>query len=124
MSIEPYDPCPCGTGKKVKFCCCRDIANDMARAVRALDADQRVAALDQLNRLLARHGDRPALLALKVEAQMGLGDWESVEQTVAALSAAAPDSPTALAQAALTAANRGDCEAAVRSLQQAIEALQ
>ena len=37
------------------------------------------AAVDLLNRLLARHGDRAALLTLKAEAQMGLGDWENVD---------------------------------------------
>ena len=123
MALDPYQPCPCGSGQKVKFCCCKDIIGDLERAIRTLESDQRAAALDQIDRLLARHGQRDALLALKAEAQIGVDDWDGAEQTVAAFSAAAPQSTVALAQVSLTAAHRGDSDLAVRSLQRAIERL-
>ena len=41
------DPCPCGSGKKVKFCCCRDITRDLGKIIQKLEGDQRVAEQDR-----------------------------------------------------------------------------
>ena len=51
---KPNDPCPCGSGKKVKFCCSADIVDDLARVVRMMEGDQRAAALDTVEKLLAK----------------------------------------------------------------------
>ena len=34
MPLNPYDPCPCGSGKKLKFCC-QNIADEMERITAA-----------------------------------------------------------------------------------------
>ena len=36
-SIDPYSPCPCGTGKKVKFCC-PDLINELNEIQSMLEA--------------------------------------------------------------------------------------
>lgn len=63
MSLDPYKPCPCGGGKKVKFCCCKDVVNELGEVTRAIEGEQRLAALEKLNKLMAAKGDRAALLA-------------------------------------------------------------
>lgn len=52
MPLNAYDPCPCGSGKKLKFCC-QNIADEMDRALRLMDGNQPRVALQQLE-VLAR----------------------------------------------------------------------
>src|ERR1700744_6232423 len=52
MPLNAYDPCPCGSGKKLKFCC-QPIADEMDRALRLMDGNQPRVALQQLE-VLAR----------------------------------------------------------------------
>src|SRR5438105_1463847 len=40
MTIDLYALCPCGSGKKIKFCC-RDIAVEIDKVERLLEAGQR-----------------------------------------------------------------------------------
>ena len=54
MSQQNYRPCPCGSGKKVKFCC-KELANDLDKVLRAVEGEQRAAALQHLDRLIAEH---------------------------------------------------------------------
>ena len=52
MPLSPYDPCPCGSGKKLKFCC-QSISDEMDRALRLMEGNQPRVALQQLE-VLAR----------------------------------------------------------------------
>ena len=54
MSLAPYDPCPCGSGKKLKFCC-QSIADEMDRSLRLMDGNQPRVALLQLESLARKH---------------------------------------------------------------------
>ncbi len=54
MSIDIYSPCPCGSGKKFKFCC-HVIADDMDRIVRLIEGNQPRVALQQLEILAKKH---------------------------------------------------------------------
>ncbi len=47
MSADIYGPCPCGSGKKFKFCC-HPIADEMERIERLIDSNQPRVALQQL----------------------------------------------------------------------------
>ena len=74
MTVDLYKMCPCGSGKKIKFCC-RDMANDLDRIRRMLDGDQRLAAIDKIDSLLkkrSKDSEKIALLMMKSEAQMEL----------------------------------------------------
>ena len=33
MPLDLYDPCPCGSGRKLKFCC-RELSGDMERVLK------------------------------------------------------------------------------------------
>ncbi len=56
MSLDPYSLCPCGSGKKLKFCCF-DIAADMLKALQLHEGGQSRAALKILEKL---HSQQPA----------------------------------------------------------------
>src|SRR5262245_18469003 len=62
--VDLYAACPCGSGSKIKFCCCKDIAQDLGRVLRLIEGDQLRAAQDHLKRLLQKYPGRAALLAL------------------------------------------------------------
>ena len=54
MAYDPYAPCPCGSGKKLKFCC-QAISDDMDRVYRLIENNQMRAALQQLEGVDKRH---------------------------------------------------------------------
>ena len=54
MAVDIYDPCPCGSGKKFKFCC-HGIADEMDRVVRLMEGNQPRVALQQLEILAKKH---------------------------------------------------------------------
>ena len=118
MSVDLYQLCPCGGGKKIKFCCCHDIAQDLDKIIRALEGEQRAAALDQIGRLLASKGERAALLALKGEVQIQLGNLDDAKVTVDKFLELNPGNQVALA---LSAILESDNVAAITKLQRAIE---
>ena len=121
MTLDTYQPCPCGSGKKIKFCCSHDIVSDLDKVLRTLAGDQRVAALDQIGKLIASKGPRAALLAVKATVQMDLGEFEPAQKTVDEFLRIAPDNPVALSQSAALEATHGDTAAAVDDLQDALE---
>lgn len=59
MANDPYAKCPCGSGKKLKFCC-GDILTDIQRALR-LRENQPEAAIKLLRDLLKKHPDKDVL---------------------------------------------------------------
>ncbi|GAB4136055.1 MAG: protein disulfide-isomerase [Planctomycetaceae bacterium] len=58
MNMEAYDPCPCGSGKKLKFCC-QAITADMARVERLIQGNQPRLALQSLDSLNEKHPGNP-----------------------------------------------------------------
>ncbi|MBM4076723.1 MAG: protein-disulfide isomerase, partial [Planctomycetes bacterium] len=57
MPFNVYDPCPCGSGKKIKFCC-QDIVDEMERIGRLADGNQPRVALQQLEKLNQKFPNR------------------------------------------------------------------
>ncbi len=121
MSLDPYTLCPCGGGDKVKFCCCKDIVPELEKIMRAVEGDQRAAALDQIEKLITANGERLALLALKADLQLVLGGIEAAEETIAKFQKAAPYNPVALALSAIVSASKSEVEAASEKLQRSLE---
>ncbi|MEZ6058858.1 MAG: tetratricopeptide repeat protein [Planctomycetaceae bacterium] len=61
MSNDPYSPCLCGSGKKLKFCC-QDILPDLQRVVKLME-NQPDAAEKLLRSLCQKHPDKEVLFA-------------------------------------------------------------
>src|SRR4051812_39011584 len=96
MALDPYTPCPCGSGKKLKFCECATESADLEKVLTMIDGDQRVAALDQINRVLATKPKQKAMLALKGIVQVQLGDEAGAKETISNFLTVAPNNPVAL----------------------------
>ena len=124
MSLDAYQPCPCGIDKKIKFCCGAEILDDLAKIDEALAGEQRLGALDLCNRLLEKKPDRPCLLMHKATVQMSLRELEPCRETVDHLLTVAPDNPGGLAIQAMLECQEGTAAAAVESLQTALEVQQ
>jgi hypothetical protein len=124
MSLDAYQPCPCGIDKKIKFCCGTEILDDLAKIEEALAGEQRLGALDLCNRLLAQKPDRPCLLMHKATVQMALQELDACRETVTHLLKVAPDNPGGLAIGAMLDCQEGNAQDAVDKLQSALEAQQ
>lgn len=125
MALDSYSYCPCGSGKKVKFCCSGEILPELEKCIRQIDGDQRIAALDQINRSLAAHPNKPCLLALKVNVLITLQELEKAKETITEFLKNDPGNPVALAQCAiLSVLEGGDIDSASVFLQTALSRIQ
>src|SRR5581483_1795341 len=74
MALDVYAPCPCGSGKKLKFCCL-NIADDMDRISRLIDDNQLRQALHLLEGVRRKHPDNA--WAVTTEAMVRIEEGES-----------------------------------------------
>jgi tetratricopeptide (TPR) repeat protein len=120
MAVDPYAPCPCGSGKKLKFCCA-DLAADIEKIDKLAASDQPHAALQHVDKLLAKEPDRASLLDIRAMLELSLQEFDAAEKTLQHFLAQHPENASAHAQAAILAAAQGDPTTAVARLQDALE---
>src|ERR1700739_771067 len=58
MTQDPYGPCPCGSGKKFKWCC-EPIYVEIDKAFRQDEDGQHDMALRIMSEVVAQHPDNP-----------------------------------------------------------------
>ncbi len=122
MTLDPYQLCPCGSGKKVKFCCSRDIVHELERIQRMVEGEQRLAALEKIDSLLGKYPDRSSLLMLKAEVELALDQADKAGQTVQRLLEIDPQNPSVQAlPAIMTCLERESIHRAVEQLQRSFE---
>ena len=124
MPLDPYQPCPCGLDKKVKFCCGSEIVGELNKIHDLVGGEQRLGAIDHINRLLAVNPNRGCLLLEKASIQLELREFEPAKKTVNDLLTLLPSNPNGLALLATLEAAEGKAEEAVDTLQQALESAQ
>jgi len=120
MDIDPYQHCPCESGAKVKFCCCKDILPELGKAVRMIEGEQRLACLEHVNRTLAKHPGRAALQVIRCTLLSQLGRREEAEQAAEQIVKDHPDLGTAHAFVAIRQASSEGDEFGVDALQKAL----
>jgi len=120
MTLDQYSLCPCGNGKKVKFCKCNEHFQEMQTIHRMIVGEQNVAALDRINANLKSMPSEPWLLAMKCELLLQLRELESLEESSAKFIRLQPDNPLAKLYRALVAVIRGNTEEGATLLLQAI----
>ncbi len=117
MTIDNYAPCPCGSGKKMKFCKCVDQPQEYEKIVRFIEGGQELAAMDRVNQLLAKSPSAAWLLAIKAELAMALQEHDTLRETVNRFIKLKPDNPLALTMSAMVSLSDGEPVAqAVRTL--------
>lgn len=120
MSVDPYALCPCGSGKKLKFCC-SDLVHEIEKIHKMIEGDQPRAALRHVEHTLKKKPNRPSLLDLKATLELTLHQFEAAEQTIATLLEKDPKNPAAHAQQAILQCAQGDARGAVNPLQTALQ---
>lgn len=101
MPVELNDPCPCGSTKKVKFCCGKPLISDLERVAKSLEGEQFMAAAERLDSLISSEGELPCLLALKGLALISSGQLEKAAENASRFCELDPKNATAWAQRAL-----------------------
>lgn len=117
--VDPYAPCPCGSGKKFKWCC-HKVESYAERAQRLADNGQYDQAIAILSEGLAKVPDNPWLLLRKAMIYLAQEKVEEAKQAVASLLRKQPDHLGAAAlQTRLLLSTEGPVAAAVQ-LQRAL----
>ncbi|OJW10921.1 MAG: hypothetical protein BGO49_25785 [Planctomycetales bacterium 71-10] len=93
-AVDPYSPCPCGSGEKYKWCC-QKAESYVERAMRLERNGQHEAALAALNEGLAKAPGSPWLLLRKAVLLSALGRIEETDPVVDELLAKHPTHPGA-----------------------------
>jgi tetratricopeptide (TPR) repeat protein len=82
MALDQYSPCPCGSGKKFKWCC-QPIHAEIARAFEQEGQGQHETALRIMDEVVAKHADNPEAWCQKAQllfSQERLDDAEAALQ--------------------------------------------
>lgn len=108
MTIDSYAPCPCGNGKKLKFCKCVEQPQELETIMRLAEGGQELAALDRINQLLAKTPNTAWLLAIKCELSLAMQEFETFRETAIRFLKLKPDNPLALVMRSMVAANDGE----------------
>lgn len=103
MSIDTYAICPCGSGKKIKFCKCKDSVHELDRVLTMVEGGQLVPALDRLASILDQHPDAAWALAIRGRLLMDLREYDSLKENAERFTRLQPSNPLALTQSAAAA---------------------
>ena len=103
MSIDTYAICPCGSGKKIKFCKCKDSVHELDRVLNMIEGGQMVPALDRLSQVLDEHPDAAWALAVRGRLLMDLREYQSLQENADRFTRLQPSNPLALTQSAAAA---------------------
>src|SRR3954453_15866131 len=94
-SVEPYSPCPCGSGQKFKWCC-HKVESYADRAQRLLEGGQTEAALRTLDDGLKKEPGNAWLLTRKALILTRENRPDEAKETVRAVLHGNPKHPGAL----------------------------
>ncbi|MGQ0635541.1 MAG: tetratricopeptide repeat protein [Planctomycetaceae bacterium] len=123
--IDVYQPCPCGSGKKIKFCC-QPILGEMLRVMELRRSGQWQAALQMLDALDKREireaSSRAWVKSEKAMLLMSQSRGAEAQATVDEVLAESPEHPAALVIAALLRLQTESYPGAMRSVYKALRA--
>ena len=122
MDIDIYQTCPCQSGKKIKFCCSKDILPDLNQVMSLHHGKQFTAALEKLGRLKEKHGPKACLLGLMTHELIHLKDYEKASEVNEQFQRENPRNPLGYQHAALLMAAEGRADEAVAALQNGLDA--
>jgi predicted Zn-dependent protease len=120
MTVDQYAICPCGNGKKIKFCKCKDSLPELDRITTMLDGGQVVPALDRINRVLDEHPDAAWALAIKGRILLNLQEYSSLADNAERFVRLQPTNPLALTQRAASQVFRNQVTEATESILEAL----
>lgn len=120
MAIDQYAICPCGSGKKIKFCKCFDSIGELDRVMKMVQGGQMVAALDRLNQIFKQHPTAAWTLAIKGRLLLSMNELSTLEENADRFIRLQPSNPLALAQKAAAQSGQGKLTQAAHSILEAL----
>jgi len=120
MEFDVYAPCPCGSGKKLKFCCA-PIVEDMAKVARLQAADQSRQAMAILEKLDKSHPHNPWVNTVFAEVLIGLQEPGQAKERLERLLQDNVDYPPAFAMLGLSTLYAEGYEAARPAIHRALQ---
>lgn len=96
MVLDPYAFCPCGSGKKLKFCC-RDLAPELEKMERMIEGEQYRACLDHAEKLEKKYPGRVGLMVMMGRLHLYMKEHEEALKLFDAVLEKEPQNTTALA---------------------------
>ncbi len=100
MAVDQYAMCPCGSGKKIKFCKCVDSIGEIDKVMKMVSGGQVVAAIDRLNQVLQQFPTAAWALAIKGRLLINLSELSALAENADRFIRLQPSNPLALAQKA------------------------
>lgn len=120
MTVDIYAICPCGSGKKIKFCKCKESVGELDRVLKMVEGGQVVPALDRLASILQEHPDAAWALAIRGRLLLDLREYGSLEENAQRFIRLQPSNPLALTQNAAAQLFQGKVEQATESILEAL----
>ncbi|MCS7470697.1 protein-disulfide isomerase [Stieleria sp. ICT_E10.1] len=120
MSVDLYAVCPCGNGKKIKFCKCKDSVGQMDQVLTMIEGGQVVPGLDRLKSILEEHPDAAWALAIRGRLLLDLREYDSLSENAERFIRLQPSNPLALTQRAAALVFSQDVQGATDSLLEAL----
>ena len=120
MSVDTYAVCPCGSGKKIKFCKCKDSVGELDKVLKMVEGGQVVPALDRLANILQEHPDAAWALAIRGRLLLDLREYDSLNENADRFIRLQPSNPLALTQRAAASIFKGEVDAATTTMLEAL----
>lgn len=120
MALDPYALCPCGSGKKLKWCCL-PIQEKLDQAFDLLEANQIEQAIAKTDEIITENPDSVSALAGKATLLMDIGRLEQAEQLLQKALAIEPNFARGRELLGVIRAQQGKSEEAVREFRRAAE---
>lgn len=79
--LDPYAPCPCGSGKKFKWCC-QSIFAAVERAFELAEEGQHDAALKMMDDVVAANADNPEAWGRKAQLHLNNDQLDQAEEAL------------------------------------------
>ncbi|KAA1259841.1 hypothetical protein LF1_23780 [Rubripirellula obstinata] len=120
MTVDTYAVCPCGNGKKIKFCKCKDSVGELDSVLQMVEGGQVVPALDRLANILQTNPDAAWALAIRGRLLLDLREYDGLAENAERFSRLQPSNPLALTQRAAALLFRGNPDEATSTMLEAL----
>ncbi len=123
MELNAYQPCPCHAEQKIKFCCGKQIVDDLNQVMALAHGQQTLATLDTLDRLIRERGPKDCLLTLKTHFLITLMEIDKARECNEQFLLANPKHPIGMQHRAMIFLTENKLVEAVGALQDAMEGI-
>ena len=123
MELNAYQPCPCHAEQKIKFCCGKQIVDDLNQVMALARGNQTLATLDKLDRLISERGPKDCLLTLKTHFLITLMEIDKARECNDQFLRTNPKHPIGMQHQAMICLAENNLSGAITALQDAMDGI-